>query len=154
MIRQRRPFVETCSAIPRGISASVGHFPALRGKRNAESICGSPPGSGAVSPPIRAKRVFWRVTVELRRNANAGVGRRGGRRRLSHKRTEAEASSRSVRLLRVPSFVGAGVWLGISFCVSAYRGAVARACAGRVGAKEFLRALGDVRAVHERGSAK
>ena len=74
MIRQRRPFVETCSAIPRGISASVGHFPALRGKRNAESICGSPPGSGAVSPPIRAKRVFWRVTVELRRNANAGPG--------------------------------------------------------------------------------
>ena len=90
--------------------------------------------------------------MELRRNANAGVGPRGGRPRLSRKPTEAEASSRSVRLLRVPSFVGAGVWLGISFCVSAYRGAVARACAGRVGAKEFLRALGYVRAVHERGS--
>jgi hypothetical protein len=45
----------------------------MRGKRNALSICGSPPGSGAVSPPIRAIRAFGRQGGQYRSATEAGL---------------------------------------------------------------------------------
>ena len=68
--------------------------PATRGLRGAAARRGLRCRRRASDvPEIRANRVSWRATVELRRNTNAGLGPRGGRPRVCRNPTEVEVSS-------------------------------------------------------------
>ena len=62
---------------------------------STSALACSAPMTGAVPrvPSVPRKPRPWRATVELRRNANAGLAQRGGRPRVCRNPTEAEVSS-------------------------------------------------------------